>query len=203
MSQKRNSYHHGDLRNALIIQGIRCLEQNGVKSLSLRKIAKAVGVTHNAPYQHFANKEALLAAIATEGFNQLIAALDVAVANVPPNASRERLLAICIAYVTFAENRPALFQIMFGPVKHSDHQTLFQASQNALKRLINVVRESQQNGWLGGNTPLETALTIWFSVHGIANILITGKIPSPLKNQKASTLTRRTIEQLLDGLAAS
>ena len=76
---RRKTYHHGDLKNALIKAGVEILSQEGVEGLSLRKVAQRAGVSHNAPYSHFPDKQSLIAAISTEGFRQLYGELDAAV----------------------------------------------------------------------------------------------------------------------------
>ncbi|HRF96152.1 MAG TPA: helix-turn-helix domain-containing protein, partial [Aggregatilineales bacterium] len=90
----KNTYHHGDLRNALLVGATEMLAQEGVHGLSLRQVAKHIGVSHNAPYQHFPDKEALIAAIAEQGFIRLGEAMDDAVATVSAQDALSRLGAI-------------------------------------------------------------------------------------------------------------
>src|SRR5690349_3579164 len=98
-----STYHHGDLRPALLKAAGRVLEKEGPAALSLRELARRAGVSHNAPYRHFADREALLAALAADGFRMLGEVLGVA-------SSRHR----GEAYVRFALEHPQLFRLMFG-----------------------------------------------------------------------------------------
>src|SRR5512137_1178135 len=98
---KRKSYHHGDLKNALIKAGIEILSKEGVGALSLRKVAQKAGVSHAAPYAHFADKQALIAAISTEGYKKLYDQI-AQVAEQYRSDPLRRLVEVCWAYVQFA-----------------------------------------------------------------------------------------------------
>ncbi len=104
-------YHHGDLRRALISAGIELLGEGGASALDLRKVARKAGVSHTAPYRHFEDKRALVAAIAEEGFGRLTERLKNAVSGVAPGL---QLLALTRAYVDFALTEPALMREMFS-----------------------------------------------------------------------------------------
>src|SRR5512134_1137900 len=106
-------YHHGDLKNALIQAGVEILSQDGVGGLSLRKVAQRAGVSHNAPYSHFPDKQSLIAAIYTEGFKQLYAELDEAILS-HPDDPRRQLQDGAWAYVQFAIHHTDTFKIMFS-----------------------------------------------------------------------------------------
>src|SRR5262245_4881527 len=110
---KKRAYHHGDLRRALLDAALELVSSKGVQALTLREVARRAGVTHAAPYHHFPSKEALFAAVATEGFRDLAAAMRAALSGRRgPFAS---LRAIGVAYVRFATEHPAHFRIMFRP----------------------------------------------------------------------------------------
>src|SRR6476659_4036663 len=98
-------YHHGDLRNALIQAGQAILAAEGAAGLDLRKVARAAGVSHAAPYRHFADKQALLAAIAEEGFYQLTEGMDAAIGQAPASAA-DQLEQLAHVYVQFAIDHP-------------------------------------------------------------------------------------------------
>ena len=103
----RKSYHHGDLEAALIRSAGKILEKEGLDALSLREVARQAGVSHNAPYRHFAEREALLAALAAKGFEMLAQAQQAA-------AAKGGLRAMGEAYVLFALEHPQRFRLMFG-----------------------------------------------------------------------------------------
>src|SRR6185436_14087899 len=96
----RKKYHHGDLKNALIKAGVEILSKEGIEGLSLRKVAQRAGVSHNAPYSHFPDKQSLIAAISTEGFKQLYDELNVAVSTYI-NDPKRQLQEGAWAYVQF------------------------------------------------------------------------------------------------------
>src|SRR5204863_658871 len=108
----RGRYHHGNLRRALIDEAVRTMRTSGVGALTLRGVGAALGVSRTALYRHFADKDALLAAVAREGFVGLKAAGDAARARVPGLA--DQLTEMGFAYVRFAIENPAHYRVMFG-----------------------------------------------------------------------------------------
>lgn len=167
-------YHHGDLRAALLREAGRVLATSGPEALSLRELARALGVSHNAPYKHFANRDALLAALAADGFRELSAGSHEAAANAPPS---EMMLARALAYIGFALRRPAVFKLMFSrDVSGRAHAELGDAARASFFALRQAVA--------GGTTDRvanDTALAAWAFVHGIAHLLIDGQIPEILR----------------------
>src|SRR5689334_19621575 len=107
LSRRKRSYHHGDLHSALLLTAGKMLEKEGLEALTLREVARRAGVSHSAPYRHFAEREALLAALAAEGFERLGAAQRKA-------AEAGGLRAMGEAYVAFALENPQRFRLMFG-----------------------------------------------------------------------------------------
>jgi AcrR family transcriptional regulator len=113
VEKKRGRYHHGDLRRALLDAALEVLSAEGASALTLREVARRAGVTHAAPYRHFADKQTLLAAVAEEGFRMLTA--EMLERSVPLKDDPVRALqAIGLAYVRFATTERAHFQVMFG-----------------------------------------------------------------------------------------
>src|SRR5258708_6887496 len=108
---RKKSYHHGDLRRALLDAALALLEKSGVEALTLREGARRVGVTAGAPYHHFADKEAIVASVAEEGFVELGEAMAAARDAADPAS---RLGAMGRSYVRFAVAHPAHFRVMFG-----------------------------------------------------------------------------------------
>src|SRR5690606_18832847 len=107
------TYHHGDLKNALIKAGVEILAKEGIGKLSLRKVALKAGVSHTAPYSHFSDKQSLIAAISTEGFQRLSKALDSAI-KAHANNPKKQLIESAQAYVKFALANKDIFKIMFS-----------------------------------------------------------------------------------------
>src|SRR6202140_2872056 len=111
MSASKATYHHGDLRAALVRAAIELLDERGETELSLRAVARRAGVSPAAPYRHYADREALVSAVAAVGYRELAGRLAAAH---PSPSSPAQLASVAVAYVEFALDRPALFRIMFG-----------------------------------------------------------------------------------------
>ncbi len=168
----RRPYHHGDLRRALLATAARLLETDGPAALSLREVARATGVSQTAPYRHFADKEALLAALAADGFAELARRMTEAEAGV--DAPVERLRALGRGYVDFALAHPHVFRLMFGPEipDRRAHPPLFAAATAAQEKLgaaIAACRRGLSRDAADERTALVAA---WSLVHGLATLLI-------------------------------
>lgn len=177
-------YHHGDLKNALIQAGVEILAKEGVGGLSLRKVAGRAGVSHSAPYAHFADKQALIAAISTEGFNQLYEELDAAVS---PHAENTKLQLDegIKAYVRFAMENADTFNIMFSGVleKEKEYPAFVEISQKTFRLVVKVVAACQQAGVLRASPPEMLAVAIWGQVHGIVSLALEGQISHTVLDQ--------------------
>lgn len=192
-------YHHGNLRSALIAAGLRLLETG--EPVTLRAVAKAVGVSHTAPYNHFSGKEALLAAIAAEGFHRLRAAIETARADAGADCG-DQLYAAGLAYILFAAERPALFRLMFGP--REDKPSTTEAGQAAFGSLVAVIEEGMATGVFRGEDPLPAAFTAWALVHGMAQLALDRS--GPLTPEDRDGIRRRLRaghKIMLDGLRAA
>jgi AcrR family transcriptional regulator len=157
------SYHHGDLRRALIEAAAALVMQGGPTAVSLREAARAAGVSHAAPYRHFASREALLAAVATLGFEELRQRLEAAQAQSPAG---DRLQALGLAYVRFALERRGAYLLMFGnAVEKADHPELQAAGRSAF-----AILEAAVQAEAGPNTARPAAAAAWALVHGLAHL---------------------------------
>ena len=194
-------YHHGNLRHTLLTIASELLAEDGVNGLSLRKMAQRAGVSHNAPYMHFANKEAVLAAIAQEGFKLLEIEVESATSQAENNA-RQKLLAASKAYVRFALDHPSHIQIMFRPIDPDKYSSLIKISQASFNRLYELVKLGQENGELNSGKTHEMTKAIWAMVHGAAFLSIAYK-PTILLPEKNSVedVVSTLVNCLLDGLA--
>jgi AcrR family transcriptional regulator len=197
-----SKYHHGDLRGVLIAVATELLAEEGVHTLSLRKIAQKAGVSHNAPYMHFADKEAVLAAIAEEGFRLLSETVREAISQLGNSSTRQRLIAASTAYVNFAMNHLNHVQVMFYPYDLEKYPSLLEASQASLNHLFELVEVGQANGELTSDNPHTITKVIWAMVHGVTTLSTAYKTnilspDSPLTEETISTF----MDCLLDGLA--
>jgi AcrR family transcriptional regulator len=170
-------YHHGDLKNALIKAGVEILSKEGIEGLSLRKVAQRAGVSHSAPYSHFPDKQSLIAAISTEGFNQLYAELDAAVLAYPKNPKKQ-LQQGAMAYAQFALNNTDTFKIMFSGVleKEKEYPAFVEISHKTFRRVVDVVTACQEAGILRSTSPEMMAVAAWGQVHGIVSLALEGQI---------------------------
>ena len=177
----RRPYHHGNLREALLQAALRVIAELGPAAFTLREVARRAGVSHNAPYRHFRDKDALLAAVAAQGFRELTHAMrDAGERRSKP---LDRLKQSGLAYVAFAARRPEHFTVMFdAPVIACKDPEYLQASQEAFNTLVNYIRNCQEEGQLPAGNTLERSLYAWSLVHGIAKLAVAGRFPFRTKS---------------------
>jgi AcrR family transcriptional regulator len=174
------NYHHGNLRRALMDAAIRLVAERGSLDFTMRELARAAGVTHNAPYRHFDDREALLAALAEEGFVRLKARC---LADRPDLAAGPRA-AICAlgrAYVEFAVEASHIFRLMFGETtarSRAGRPALARAARASFAVLEEAIAACRSNGTLRADLdPREATLAAWSLVHGFASLLVAGQVP--------------------------
>lgn len=174
--RKRKQYHHGNLREVLLRAAIQLIAEVGPGGLTLREIARRAGVSHNAPYRHFRDKDELMAAVATEGFGELTQAMLNAVEG--QSNARQRLRSSGLAYIEFALRRPEHFAVMFdAPVSSSKEPKFAEASERAFGTLVGFVQACQAERELPPGDPLPFALLAWTMVHGIAKLATARRLP--------------------------
>lgn len=194
-SRLRRAYHHGDLRRALLEEGLRLIQEKGVHRLTLRELGNRLNVSRTAPYRHFAGKDALLASICESGFERFADALTRARDEAGPQFA-DRLSAMCFAYVRFAaENRPH-FEAMFGAGFEGETPEQWKTA-GSFQILVDVVREGQQSGDVRAGDPTLIAAFIWSSVHGISVLRI---FPSFEPGSRGSHYVSLSSEMLAAGL---
>lgn len=159
------------------------LAERGAADLSLREVARRAGVTYAAPYHHFADKTALLAAVAREGFEGLIVALESAAAR--RKTLESELLAMTQAYVVFALENPAHYRVMFLPdVKESPEANEMHVSANRAFGLL-VARVARARNDQPERAQLELATTVWAALHGLSLLAIDGTLQHKLPESDA------------------
>lgn len=183
-------YHHGDLRAKLVGAALGLLAEDGADAVSLRAVARRAGVSAMAPYRHYPDKEALLAAVAVQGFDGLRGVLRAADQAVPTGRA---LVAQAVAYVRYALEHPALFRLMFGPRRSGTHPELAAAGEAAYAVLAARV---------AAETPADSdrdarALGCWSLVHGLASLFLDGRIGDKMV-MSSDDMTRRVAEAMLD-----
>ncbi|WP_382308770.1 TetR/AcrR family transcriptional regulator [Herbiconiux sp. UC225_62] len=191
------SYHHGNLRSALLERAEATIEVDGVESLSLRQLARDLGVSHGAPGRHFRDKQALLDALAYDGFVAMNARLDAAVAS--EGSVAERLGAVAHAYVAFAVEHRALLQVMYATKHAPDASPRLQRIGHAsLAKTTDLIRAAQASGDVASGDPDRLALVAFAAVHGVAT-LATNDL---LDGVPVDDATRATVDLLWAGLTA-
>lgn len=198
-------YHHGDLQRAIVDAAIDVLSESQSTEFSLRELARRAGVSHNAPYKHFADKRELLAAVSAVGFEILAKRMTDATKEL--DGPRERLAAMARAYVRGGVNNPALYRLMFGGYLASPDNRRPAIERGAADNMKALVAGAITNGALGRLIP-DTAentrmingaiLIFWSQMHGLTLLLI-DRLVGP--DDRMEELTEGVLQGMLDGLA--
>jgi AcrR family transcriptional regulator len=193
MSVAPRPYHHGNLRAALLESAERALVEEGARDLSLRDLARRVGVSHAAPRRHFPDKRALLDALAHDGFERLGEELQSAM-DAAGGAFEPRLVAFCRAYVRFATAHAALLELMFA-AKHRDDR-LRDASAHAFAAPLQLISDGQAAGEIAPGDPERVGTLALAALQGLASLINSGMIESSDRDE----LVADAVERLLLGL---
>jgi AcrR family transcriptional regulator len=188
-------YHHGNLRAALLARAVEVVDERGAADLSLRSLARDVGVSHAAPRRHFADRQALLDALAVEGFDRLGEDLRAAVARAG-GAFDARLSELARAYLAFAVQHAALLELMWAAKRRHESDALDEAANRSLVTLLDVIGDAQGAGELAPGDRERVAIPIFATLQGLTAMANGGMLDAA---QVDGALTV-AIEQLLDGL---
>jgi AcrR family transcriptional regulator len=195
-------YHHGDLRRALIDTALTMLQEEGAWSFTLREVARRAGVSHTAPYNHFADKAALLAEVAALGFQSLRERLEGA-GRAHPRSGRQALIGIGGAYVRFGVEQPAHYRLMFGPdlAEKDRHPNLQAAADATFAELTGALTRAQAGGEVRQGPVHEQALIAWSLVHGLTMLFIDQRLTFlGVSSAEAERHGRGAAVTLCDGL---
>lgn len=163
-------YHHGDLRSALLDAAVALIGEHGLAQLSLRECARRAGVSHAAPYRHFADKATLLLAIAAEGFSRLTAAGLAAMEGL--THPRDRIDAYGVAYVRFAFEHPVHFRVMFTGETGEPTMEAQRCADAAFDLLIDSAAAV-----VGADAATLAGVAFWSIPHGLAMLILDGRLP--------------------------
>ena len=196
----KSAYHHGNLRDELVLQGMAVLESEGMAALSMREIARRIGVTQTAPLHHF-DKAGLLAAIAALGFRKLFEFRMEALKD--KRDPRERLMAVMLAYVEYALAHPALFHLMHGP--EIPDKTQYPELNEAATRSYSILETAVADFLLASEGSMdrsrEATLAAWTACHGLATILINPQnTPRYVLRKDPMGISRTIFEIFIAGL---
>ncbi len=191
-------YHHGNLRTALLEQAERTLRERGVQELSLRELAREVGVSHGAPRRHFADRQALLDALAEAGYARLGAELRSA-ADGAGEEFEPRLQATAAAYVRFATRDAALLELMFAGKHREEAGALHEAAERAFSVVLELIDQGQAQGALERGDPERVGLVLLATIQGIATLVTSGIVQA----EQLDELVADAIAQFLRGSRAA
>ena len=199
-------YHHGDLRRAIVQAALEILRETQSLEFSLRELARRAGVSHNAPYKHFADKRELLTAISAAGFELLTKRMASESADF--RSPREQLFAMLRAYIAHGVENPALYSLMFGGYLGGPDRSRPASEMAEAEKAKRLLAEVIVAGGLGRAIPdisrnerkiAGAILACWSLVHGLTLLLADGLV-GPKK--KSGALGDRLLQGMLDGLAA-
>jgi AcrR family transcriptional regulator len=168
-------YHHGNLRSALLAEAERTVRERGVQDLSLRELARGLGVSHGAPRRHFPDRQALLDALAEAGFARLGSELRAAVDGAGEDF-QARLGATAAAYVRFATDDAALLELMFAGKHREPSGDLHEAADRAFSVLLGLIEQGQAVGALEPGEPERVGLVLFATIQGIAALVTGGMV---------------------------
>ena len=188
-------YHHGNLRAALLARAVEVVDERGAADLSLRELARDVGVSHAAPRRHFADRQALLDALAVEGFDRLGEDLRAAVARAG-GAFDARLSELARAYLGFAVRHAALLELMWAAKRRHESDALDEAANRSLVTLLDVIGDAQASGELAPGDRERVAIPIFATLQGLTAMANGGMLDAEQVDEALTV----AIEQLLDGL---
>lgn len=202
-AKPNHAYHHGDLRNTLIVKGLQVLADKGVSGLSLRELARQIGVGHNAPYRHFKNKTELLEAMAGVGFRKLKARnlrLELEYANDPET----QLFESGMHMLSIAIEEPHLFNLMFGGhISLNDcGEELHTEAEESIQSLAKIILNGQKMGVFSQGDTLKKTLGAMAMVQGLATMIASSGMLKQIADgdQQIRALAVQVYDVLLDGI---
>ncbi|GAA2374662.1 TetR/AcrR family transcriptional regulator [Streptomyces carpaticus] len=188
------AYHHGNLRATLLEAAERSLRENGAEQLSLRELAREAGVSHAAPRRHFADRQALLDALAESGFARLGAELRTA-RDAAGEAFGPRLHAVAVAYLRFATEDAALLEVMFAGKHRAGAERIVEAAAVPFGLLHDLIRQGQEEGVLEPGDVQRTGVVLFATMQGIA-ALVNGALVAP---ELLDGIVETAVDQFLRG----
>lgn len=188
-----------DTREALLRAAVEIADTDGVGAIGLREAARRAGVTHGAPYRHFESQQALVAAVAEQGFRELMAEAQAAQAEAGSDVLL-RFHAVGLAYLRFALAHPGQFRVMFGAEAAAD-PAVRSAEAAVFALAVNEIASAQRQGLIAPGDPQEMALLAWSTAHGLAVLTIDGLVQwVGLDAADPERLARRITALMFNGL---
>lgn len=188
--RRRTSYHHGDLKRALLQAARVQVAAAGPETFTLREAARRAGVNHRAVYRHFADRESLLAAVALDGYRELLDRARDAMDGV--RSGQARLIAFGRAYITFALEQPGAFRTMFGP-RLNEEGRFPDLEAPAIEAFALLEKELTHLGERGAR---DGAIALWSMAHGLASLMLTRRVRVP--PEKIGKYVERLLKMALE-----
>ncbi len=197
----KRAYHHGDLRSALLECARRIIHEEGIAKVSLREVARRLGVSHGAPAHHFKSKASLVTALAVQGYERLAETVIAELASSGTADPRRQLETIGRGYVRFAVENPDHFGMMFRR-EHLDEKDveLMRASETCYGLLVRTVHACKKAGLLGRRSPESVAVAAWALVHGLAALWIDGRLEDRSTVRDPNILAEMVCRLFVDAL---
>ncbi len=190
MTVEKQPYHHGDLREALLLAAAAALRDMAVEDVSLREIARRAGVSHAAPKHHFSSLGQLFAEVVARGFEQFHAELKAAAEREAEQSPRSRIIAMGRAYLRFAAGHPAMYSLMFGK-----RDNVVTTTPNLAANMLAAwaILEVHVADFVGEARAPYGAVTVWSAVHGLAMLRVERKLPPHVDAEVAIEALMRTV----------
>jgi AcrR family transcriptional regulator len=200
-SSEAKKYHHGSLKQALLDETARILAEEGESALSLRRLASKLGVSRTAPYNHFDNKDALLSAVAEEGFRRVEKTMDATRRKHQNSTGNEMMRALVETYVTFALNNREYYDLMYGSkswLEDANTESLAITSRRLLRKDTERLRRTQEKGLIRADVDVVYfERFMWGALHGISRLCLDGVYADHVSIKKLCTSTGDMLWQLM------
>jgi AcrR family transcriptional regulator len=196
----KGAYHHGNLREAIVIAATGIVNTVGALALTVRTVADRVGVSHAAVYHHFEDRTQMIAAVAEAGFVAVGADMARAAEGTPQPLARYRRMGV--AYITFALRHPKLYGVMFGAETAAEHANpaLAAAARAVFDKMRAVIAECQAAGSLAPGSPELHTLFCWSAVHGYASLVSERQLGHLPLAGSPSTLAETIVDRIFTGV---
>lgn len=200
LAEAPRNYHHGDLRNALIIAAAELIEESGSLGFAMADAARRAGVSTAAPYRHFRDKDALLEAVAELAFFGLGEAAAIATAKTQPG-SINRILALGRTYIDYVQEKSAFYDLMWGDIgARATEPENFDRNASGFFQLVDAVESHLQQRSLEQVDATETSVKLWALVHGMSAIAMSGKLEHFHPNADLHALMESATRSFMAGL---
>jgi len=197
---KHQTYHHGDLRNALLIAAIELIEEHGSDQFIMVDAARRAGVSNAAPYRHFKDKDELLQAVIDLGFLGLTEQIAL-VAQQQRLGSMDTIIALGDSYVEYVTSRPQFYELMWGNVGAStDARNDVGLKSSGFYVLVEAIRAWGKTEQVTIDDPVQVATYLWAMVHGLVALTLHNHIERFVPNANVKDMLRSTTETFLNGL---